>query len=57
MSLYDRKGIFSNAADTVEDLHATLREHFIRARVEVNGAVALFRLAPIDGSRSAHAAD
>ncbi len=42
MNLYNRKGIFSNAADTVEDLEAALRERFFDVKVEVKGVVALF---------------
>ena len=42
MNLYNRKGIFSNAADTVEDLDAALRVRFNNVKVEVQGNVALF---------------
>jgi ubiquinone/menaquinone biosynthesis C-methylase UbiE len=42
MNLYNRKGIFSNAGDTVEDLDAALRARFNDINVEVKGVVALF---------------
>ncbi|GLS30824.1 Ubiquinone/menaquinone biosynthesis C-methylase UbiE [Mesorhizobium albiziae] len=42
MNLYNRKGIFSNAADTVEDLETALGERFSNVKVELRGAVALF---------------
>jgi SAM-dependent methyltransferase len=42
MDLYNRKGIFSNAGDTVEDLDAGLRARFDDPRIEVKGSVALF---------------
>jgi ubiquinone/menaquinone biosynthesis C-methylase UbiE len=42
MNLYNRKGIFSNAADTVEDLDAALRARFTDVTIEVKGSVALF---------------
>jgi SAM-dependent methyltransferase len=42
MNLYNRKGIFSNAGDTVEDLEAALRARFEDVRIEVKGSVALF---------------
>ena len=42
MDFYNRKGIFSNAADTVEDLDAALRARFNDVKVEVKGNVALF---------------
>jgi SAM-dependent methyltransferase len=42
MSLYNKKGIFSNAADTVEDLDVELRKRFTDVKVQVKGTVALF---------------
>jgi len=42
MDIYNRKGIFSNAEDTVEDLQSALRQRFGRVMVTVRGAVALF---------------
>jgi SAM-dependent methyltransferase len=42
MNLYNRKGIFSNAADTVEDLGAALRARFTDVEIEMKGVVALF---------------
>lgn len=37
MNLYNSKGIFSNAADTVEDLHAALCRRFRRCRGQPQG--------------------
>ncbi|MDW6024623.1 class I SAM-dependent methyltransferase [Mesorhizobium sp. BAC0120] len=45
MNIYNRKGIFSNAADTVEDLDSALRARFTNVKVEVLGVVALFEAA------------
>lgn len=42
MNLYNRKGIFSNAEDTVEDLDAALRQRFNHVKIATKGAVALF---------------
>jgi SAM-dependent methyltransferase len=42
MDLYNRKGIFSNAGDRVEDLNAALGARFDSPRIEVKGNVALF---------------
>lgn len=42
MDAYNRKGIFSNAQDTAEDLDAALRQRFSHVRLELKGAVALF---------------
>lgn len=42
MNIYNKKGIFSNAADTVEDLDAALRKRFRNVKVDVTGTVALF---------------
>ncbi|MEZ5833933.1 MAG: class I SAM-dependent methyltransferase [Dongiaceae bacterium] len=45
MDLYNRKGIFSNAKDTLEDLDSALRSRFADVKVEVRGVVALFEAA------------
>jgi SAM-dependent methyltransferase len=42
MNLYNRKGIFSNAKDTADDLEAALRARFSNVRIERRGVVALF---------------
>lgn len=42
MNLYNSKGIFSNAGDTVEDLHAALCRRFRDVEVNLRGTVALF---------------
>jgi SAM-dependent methyltransferase len=42
MDLYNRKGVFSNRADTLEDLETALNERFSKSKVEVRGTVALF---------------
>jgi ubiquinone/menaquinone biosynthesis C-methylase UbiE len=42
MNLYNRKGIFSNAADTLEDLDTALRARFAKVTIEVRGVVAIF---------------
>ena len=42
MNLYNKKGIFSNAADTVEDLDAALRKQFRDVEIRILGTVALF---------------
>ncbi|MEO8179503.1 MAG: class I SAM-dependent methyltransferase [Deltaproteobacteria bacterium] len=42
MNLYNSKGIFSNAGDTVEGLDAALRKRFRDIEVTVKGTVALF---------------
>jgi SAM-dependent methyltransferase len=42
MNLYNNKGIFSNVADTVEDLHAALCRRFRDVEVNLRGTVALF---------------
>jgi SAM-dependent methyltransferase len=44
MNIYNTKGIFSNAMDTVEDLDAALRARFTDVRIEVKGSVALFEV-------------
>lgn len=43
MNVYNKKGIFSNASDTVEDLHAALTARFTRVEVRMRGAVGLFQ--------------
>jgi|EndMetStandDraft_5_1072996.scaffolds.fasta_scaffold47193_3 SAM-dependent methyltransferase len=45
MNAYNKKGIFSNAADTLEDLQAALASRFARVNVTMKGAVALFEAA------------
>jgi len=42
MNFYNRKGIFSNAGDTLEDLDTALRARFSGVKVELRGVVALF---------------
>lgn len=42
MNAYNRKDIFSNAADTAEDLDAALRARFTDVKIEMKGVVALF---------------
>jgi SAM-dependent methyltransferase len=42
MNLYNRKGIFSNAADTRPALDAALKRRFADVKIEMRGAVALF---------------
>ncbi|EEM2539792.1 methyltransferase domain-containing protein [Salmonella enterica subsp. enterica serovar Morehead] len=42
MSVYNRKGIFCNTDDTVEDLHQNLSDVFENVEVSVTGTVALF---------------
>lgn len=42
MNLYNRKGIFSNAGDTLEHLDAALRQRFRTVQITVRGTVALF---------------
>jgi hypothetical protein len=42
MNLYNKKGIFSNADDTVEELGAALDKRFSRVKIEVKGTVSLF---------------
>jgi hypothetical protein len=42
MNLYNKKGIFSNAADTREALEAALKRRFADVKIEMRGAVALF---------------
>lgn len=42
LDFYNRRGIFSNADDTLEDLESALRQRFEDVRIEVQGVVALF---------------
>ena len=42
MDFYNRKGVFSNAQDTLADLHIALEARFADVRIEMTGAVALF---------------
>jgi hypothetical protein len=42
MDIYNRRGIFSNAGDTLEDLESALQGRFRDVRVTVRGTVALF---------------
>jgi hypothetical protein len=42
MDLYNTKGIFANAGDTLEDLEAALHKRFRDVKVTVRGTVALF---------------
>lgn len=42
MNFYNRRGVFSNAGDTMEDLVAALEARFRDVKVERRGAVALF---------------
>jgi ubiquinone/menaquinone biosynthesis C-methylase UbiE len=42
MNLYNRRGVFSNAADTADDLETALRARFSDVKVALKGTVALF---------------
>ena len=42
INLYNKKGIFSNVADTIEDLETALGERFSDVKVELRERVALF---------------
>jgi len=42
MDFYNRKGVFSNANDRLDDLETALLQRFTDVRIEVRGAVALF---------------
>lgn len=42
MAIYNRKGIFSNTADTFDDLKHALKDRFTDIRLERFGAVATF---------------
>ncbi|MBE1299382.1 MAG: methyltransferase [Alteromonadaceae bacterium] len=43
MSLYNKKGIFSNSEDNVDDLGHALNQHFKDVSLRVIGCVAIFR--------------
>jgi SAM-dependent methyltransferase len=45
MNVYNKKGIFSNTSDRLEDLHAALTGRFTSVAVTMRGAVALFEAA------------
>jgi SAM-dependent methyltransferase len=45
MNVYNKKGIFSNTSDRLEDLQAALAARFSRVNVTMRGAVALFEAA------------
>ncbi len=42
MGVYNRRGIFGNAADTLDDLQRELQRRFEEVRIEVIGCAALF---------------
>jgi len=42
MEVYNRRGIFGNAGDTLQQLEASLRQHFAQVSVRQHGVVALF---------------
>ena len=42
MKIYNKKGIFSNTLDSLEDLQSALSQRFEEVKVEVVGCVALF---------------
>lgn len=42
MSIYNKKGIFSNQADDVDGLKKVLESHFSNVKIELVGCVALF---------------
>jgi len=42
MSIYNKKGIFSNSEDNIEDLESYLSINYTNYKVEVHGCVALF---------------
>ncbi len=44
MAFYNRKGIFSNADDRLEDLEASLQRRGLQTQVEVVGCAALFAI-------------
>jgi SAM-dependent methyltransferase len=43
MAVYNRKGVFGNAADTATDLERVLRANLTHVEVDLCGAVAVFR--------------
>jgi len=42
MGIYNKKGIFSNTEDTLEDLKSVLNQRFQNVKIDVTGCVALF---------------
>ncbi len=42
MSFYNKKGIFSNGDDSLDDLTECLNAHFSNVRIQVEGCVAIF---------------
>jgi hypothetical protein len=42
MDFYNRKGVFANASDRLDDLAGALRRRFTDVHIELRGAVALF---------------
>lgn len=42
MDFYNRKGVFSNARDTLDELETALRQRFQDVHIEMRGTVALF---------------
>lgn len=55
MNVYNRKGIFSNASDTVDRLRAELSSRFDEVEVEQRGVVALFSARGARGPQSSGA--
>ncbi|KUM44499.1 class I SAM-dependent methyltransferase [Pseudomonas sp. EpS/L25] len=50
MALYNRKGIFGNAGDSLADLEGELRKHFAQVELRQVGRVALFSARePVEG--------
>lgn len=45
MAVYNKKGIFSNRTDNIEDLQMILSEAFHQVDIKVEGKVALFKAA------------
>ncbi len=42
LGIYNKKGIFGNEADRLDDLEARLQKYFVDTRIRVEGCVALF---------------
>ncbi|MCJ8326530.1 MAG: class I SAM-dependent methyltransferase [Campylobacterales bacterium] len=42
MAIYNKKGIFSNSEDSVEDLESSLHKYFTNVKIEIKGTVAIF---------------
>ena len=42
MSIYNKKGIFSNSEDSFEDLEKSLNKYFKNVKIELKGTVAIF---------------